>query len=216
MGLEADVGKSYAAIEEDVLGVRRVLGLASTDPLPGLELFELLERWTVGVDGMEYPLTYEVESLPSGVEARAMFDDIKGCFIVALAEATYAGLEAGEARARFSLAHEIGHVVEHPGQLIRLASIPHDVGAGLRRGSATHPSYRDTEWQANAFAGALLMPAPALLDFEGRGNLAADQVAEHFRVSPAAARIRLDVFRKKRDELIAVVDGRRSTKGGRG
>lgn len=60
-------------------------------------------------------------------------------------------LERGEGRPRFTLAHEIAHLLLH-----------HDmpVHNGLARGNAsrTHKAYEDSEWQADTFAAELLMP----------------------------------------------------------
>ena len=55
------------------------------------------------------------------------------------------------ARARFSLAHEIAHVVLHGKQ-----SDSFDLKAA--RNSGRVPAYRDSEWQANTGAAALLAP----------------------------------------------------------
>ncbi|QCW24445.1 ImmA/IrrE family metallo-endopeptidase [Lysobacter enzymogenes] len=60
----------------------------------------------------------------------------------------YHGVEKKKGRDRLTLAHEVGHFLLHnnPGY------------ARAARNSADIPAYRSSEWQANAFAGALLMP----------------------------------------------------------
>ena len=59
----------------------------------------------------------------------------------------YEGLCQGRGRDRFTLAHEIGHYVMHstPGM------------ARTLRERTKIPAYRDSEWQANTFAGSLLV-----------------------------------------------------------
>lgn len=48
-------------------------------------------------------------------------------------------------RARFTVAHEIGHLFLHE-------------GFALARGNVRHSHYEDSEWQADTFAAELLMP----------------------------------------------------------
>ena len=48
-------------------------------------------------------------------------------------------------RARFTVAHEIGHLILHE-------------GFALARGAVRHKHYEDSEWQADTFAAELLMP----------------------------------------------------------
>jgi Zn-dependent peptidase ImmA (M78 family) len=65
-----------------------------------------------------------------------------------------------------------------------------------------HPNSEDTEWQANIFAGALLMPLYGLRAVElERGELNAREVAAHFAVSQGAARTRIAIYVMKRREL---------------
>lgn len=60
----------------------------------------------------------------------------------------YEGVEQRRGRDRLTLAHEVGHFLLHnnPGY------------ARTARNSSDIPPYRSSEWQANAFAGSLLMP----------------------------------------------------------
>jgi Zn-dependent peptidase ImmA (M78 family) len=96
-------------------------------------------------------------------------------------------------RQRFTIAHELGHLLMHKGQLVFVDRL---VRMNLRDGSSS-----DEEVDANAFAASLLMPKPLILKsinvvFEqtpriGPGELA-NELAETFRVSPAAMRFRLE------------------------
>lgn len=202
IGLPADEGSSYREIERAAARLRKILGFASRDLLPGRALFESLNRHAVGTSHNEtYPLNYAVDELE--VEAQAQFDPHNREFVVKLREDTYNALEIEEDRARFSLAHEIGHVVLHARQLMRLSRIPHEMTAALYRGEPGHPIYRDTEWQAHAFGAALLMPAAGLRALEKTTGVLTNTVLRNaYRVSYTAAEKRLVVYGRKKNELI--------------
>jgi len=91
----------------------------------------------------------------------------------------------------------------HTDQLVRLAEMPTNQQAAFHRGRADHKPYEDTEWQANAFASALLMPAAGLVALEDEGlELTPLFIARRFRVSKEAASYRLDQFEKRRRDLL--------------
>jgi hypothetical protein len=64
-------------------------------------------------------------------------------------------------RARSTLAHEIGHALLHPAE-VRTGRHRPDVLTLRRAFRSQLKPYQDSEWQAHAFAGALLMPRVAL------------------------------------------------------
>ena len=88
----------------------------------------------------------------------------------------------GEGRDRFTLAHELGHYVLHARP-----------GFARRRADGRTPPYRQSEWQANALAGELLVPA--LMAGTCSGPAPAAQV---FGVSLDAAQVQWKVFKKDR------------------
>lgn len=90
-------------------------------------------------------------------------------------------------RARSTLAHEIGHAVLHDVDVRTGHHRPHALA--LRRGlrSELEP-FKDSEWQAHTFAGALLMPRPALRKVKCDDTLA---LAAQFQVSEAFVRSHL-------------------------
>lgn len=68
-------------------------------------------------------------------------------------------------RARSTLAHEIGHTILHSVEL-RLGRLrPHTFKLKRAPRHELKP-YEDSEWQAHTFAGALLMPRPALQKYD--------------------------------------------------
>ena len=103
----------------------------------------------------------------------------QGTFI-ALREDVYRDACRGDGRARFTVAHELGHLVLHTNQPLR---------------RATHGElkpYLSSEWQADMFAAQLLMPAKffSWVDTE-------QAIIQRHGVSYTAASKRLDYLKKK-------------------
>jgi len=92
----------------------------------------------------------------------------------------YEGAAAGQGRDRSTLAHELGHVVLHNKQ-----------GLARRIADASVPTYRQSEWQAKAFAGELLVSA----DHIYRCSSVLD-VPDMFGVSFDAAEVQWSAFMK--------------------
>jgi len=94
---------------------------------------------------IESSFTLRVEdSLPNRALAQTSFYPPE----IWVTEATYQGALKFDPRCRFTLAHELAHVLLHSGR--PLARAP-------ERQSNIAP-FRSSEWQANAFAAAFLMP----------------------------------------------------------
>ena len=80
-------------------------------------------------------------------------------------------------RDRFTLAHEVGHFILHGEGRVTLARInERDV----------IPAYRKPEWQANTFAGELLIPYHLIAE------ISASTVADYCKVSVQAAEIQIN------------------------
>lgn len=206
-GFRADTPLGHAAIEKQARQVRQQLlpHLLPAQALPGIKLFENLDEHTVPVGGRQVPMTYEVGELPGSVAGEAWYFRKRDIFVVKLSEETYQALKSEDPRARFSLAHELGHCYLHAELLVRMSRLPHTEAALLRTTEPPHPVYYDTEWQADSFAAALLMPAVALEQFfhHKANSLMVHHVRAWFGVSNAAARIRCSNFEKRRAELLA-------------
>lgn len=93
-----------------------------------------------------------------------------------LREDVYDGVLEGRGRDRFTLAHELGHLLMHGN--VGLARVP--------RPSVELKHYENSEWQANTFAGALLVPDEIAISL-GDPRL----IAEQCGVSVEAATVRL-------------------------
>jgi Zn-dependent peptidase ImmA (M78 family) len=131
-----------------------------------------------------------------GVELREMdlADDVSGILVrdgerkVVVVNAKHA-----PARQRFTIAHEIGHLVLHPGQEVH---VDNAFRINLRDGrSATADDVEEVE--ANAFAANLLMPlewvrsamSSPSIDLNDDGEVC--RLADEFQVSTQAMLIRL-------------------------
>lgn len=86
------------------------------------------------------------------------------------------------ARARFTFAHELGHLFMHTG-------VPFHRTQEKR---TSHPPFEDSEWQADTFAAEFLMPV-RLVNAHCRS---AAEIVREFGVSRQAARIRVANLRE--------------------
>ncbi len=197
---------SYSAIERYAARARSALlpKQSLTQAISGVNLFEDLYQLEIENGGVVLQVNYAVNELPAGLEGIATYDSDRQEILMTLSPSTYSSLEDSVPRALFCLCHELGHVCVHTQKLVELSKIPHDVAA-LHRGEVpSHRIFEDTEWQANAFAAAFLMPAAGLAELEARGiMLTAQEIVRRFNVSFDAARIRLDIFCSRRGELVS-------------
>lgn len=204
-GVAAHRPQSYSSLERIAAQVRTRLlpGRSDVEHVPGLELFEHLDEYAVTVRGSSLRLQYGIEDLPAGLEAQAHYSVEEEAIVVVLTGATYDDLRTARGRALFTVAHEIGHAVLHPTELVdrRVADVD---SRALHRGTlGGHKAFMDTEWQANGFAAAMLMPATGLVKMEQAGRLDSRTVANTYLVSLQAAELRLKVFTDRRGELLA-------------
>ena len=90
-------------------------------------------------------------------------------------ENIYLSAADGDHRARFTLAHEFGHYIMHREQpaITRYRDIP------------CREIFRDSEWQANYFAGSLLAPTDQIL------NMNIKDITRIYGISRKAAQVRI-------------------------
>ena len=145
--------------------------------VPVHDVFESLDRW-------DKRLTPGVEDLETG-----NLGEMTPTGDVLLSPATYEQLVMHDPRARFTTSHEVGHAILHFKQLN--SNLKNNNRKLYRRNSI--PAFRDPEWQANAFAAALLMPSDQMhrLKQQEPNNLV-DKVARLFVVSRESASIRIE------------------------
>lgn len=108
-------------------------------------------------------------------------------------------IEKGDGRARFTLAHELGHAALHKDEVFNGGVVYRDgtsmASERLRPGMKI---YESPEWQANTFASAFLMPTRAvehwlsLKRMEREESISLAEFSAKFDVSYEAARIRVE------------------------
>lgn len=202
-GVRADNKYSYSKLENWASYVRQQLDFDPDAALDPLRLFEDLHEISISrADGTVIPLRGGVIGLEDS-EGYACYNRSRKLIEILASERVYGWLEDKHPRAAYFLAHELGHCLLHTDQLIRLAQMPTNQQAAFHRGRTDHKPFEDTEWQANAFASALLMPARGLVSVEQEfGYLDASLLVDRFGVSGEAAGYRLDCFASRRDELL--------------
>lgn len=94
----------------------------------------------------------------------------------------YDGACRGQGRDRFTLAHELGHLILHGGGRYLERADP-------RAPPPTHKKWEDSEWQADTFASELLMPITVVKKCKTPGELAV-----RAGVSVSAAEVRFKVL----------------------
>ena len=135
-----------------------------------------------------FGIGYGVEDLPFGEEGYFNFETTE----IILDTETYLSLMADEGRARFTLAHEIGHGILHNAYM---CSIKRGNGRANRLQRSQLEPYRDPECQANRYAGEFLMPTALIQKYIQNG---ADpyEISRKFKTSHSAALIKYSKFAK--------------------
>lgn len=162
----ADIFRLAAAVRKDL----RITG----DAFPVIEVLELgfpqffegfvFEIGTMAEMGRNHGLTIPSEN------------------VIKLREDVYEGVCNGVGRDRFTAAHEMGHYLMHRDAPMKF----HRTSRGRL------PAYMESEWQANTFAGALLMPEDLV-----KRCRSLREIMERFEVSWDAARVQNEVLAKK-------------------
>lgn len=156
---------SQKDIDSTTNEIRRKLSLSKIMYFPILEVIEIVMPQLV--DG------YELHILTKNEIGEDLGRTYPKQNIIQLREDVYDGLNVGNGMARFTAAHELGHFVLHQDE------------SPMQRGDSSWPSYKDSEWQANAFAASLLMPMELVEKCSSP-----KYVQDYFGVTITAARIR--------------------------
>lgn len=94
-------------------------------------------------------------------------------------EDVYGRALEGSGRDRLTMAHELFHLLQHEKRNISYARIKSEYDI---------ETFRDPEWQANAFGGELLIPAHLI------HNMTVEEIVEKCKVSYKAARYQLSKY----------------------
>jgi hypothetical protein len=134
--------------------LREFLGLHSRTYFPVAEVYEALDLLYEGA-------RFEVreEQAMGGDHGRTYPDQN----LIYIREDIYIRACAGEARDRFTMCHELGHLLMHR-------------GVALSRIDPANPPkiYRNSEWQADTFASHLMMPNSLLAAYSSPYSAMAD------------------------------------------
>ena len=142
--------------------------------------FPVVQFLEFGMPKLVNGFTYEVLSISEmGENHGATFPERN---LIQIREDVYEGAIANKGRDRFTIAHEFGHFFLHS-----------EIPVHARRLSNSRPQkpYLDSEWQADCFAGELLIP----YELKER-NLSVDEVQYLCRVSLEAASCQHKSWRK--------------------
>ena len=151
--------------------LRKQLGIEDAEPFPVMTFLELV-----------LPKVFDDFTLV--IKTRAEMGNKHGetfprRHCITLREDVYLGACAGKGRDLYTVAHEIGHLFLHAGHY-----------SFARRGIGSFPIFKNSEWQADAFAGELLMPYSQIR------NMITEQVQATYGVSPSAAKAQLRAIRR--------------------
>lgn len=101
---------------------------------------------------------------------------------ILIRESVYNKAAEGDGRSRFTIAHEIFHSLAHCNQI-----------SLCRASTFQTPAYKDSEWQANTFAGNLLFPDELVEKYE---NYSDEDVALYLGISVSCVRVRRMQYHK--------------------
>lgn len=144
--------------------VRSLTGVPETEKFPILEFLEMV-----------LPKIFDdfvLEIVPKNEMGNKHGETRPKRHLIRLREDVYDGACAGNGRDLYTVAHEIGHLFLHTG----------DYSFARREGQSI-PLYKNSEWQADAFAGELLMPCVAIK------GMSPEEIELRYGVSMTAARV---------------------------
>ena len=167
--------RTIANIRAHALAVREML-IARNAPFFRMEPF---------IEGLlDYGITYDVvddDELPLGIEACCVPEHL----LITFSNSTYEKACNDDPRARFTVIHELGHIL-----LAHTRTHNRDSGGDIA-------AYEDSEWQANQFAAEFLMPLTHMI---ANRYKTAGELILNYQVSPPAAERRITQL-NKRNEL---------------
>lgn len=147
--------------------VRNAIGIQDLSHVPVIDVLEKVLDYQLGL------VRFEVGDFVEMAGAEGLTDP-NGQFIQ-IREDVYEAAVAGDGRARFTVAHELGHFFLHTG--IPLARSTKGDGVDF---------FRKSEPQANQFAAEFLMPRQKMWS-----GISASEISQNHGVSDEAARNRI-------------------------
>jgi Zn-dependent peptidase ImmA (M78 family) len=170
--------KSRADIDNQANELRRMLSLERKAYFPVLQFAEVAMCYLFGE---KYEFLSETKRVLGEIHAETKFES--GVYIVRVREDIYLRACDGEGRDRFTIAHELGHIFLGHFESVTMPRA---------RERKIQKAYNDSEWQANAFAGSLLMPRNII---EGKSL---EWISEHCGVTLDAARVQSNAYGRQK------------------
>lgn len=146
--------RSKENIEAHANLLREILGLKDRNYFPVMQAYEVISLIFPGGD-------FEVRTMREmGDDHGRTYPDSKRIYI---REDVYEQAHEGRGRDRFTMCHELGHLMLHR-------------GVALSRIDPRNPPkiYCNSEWQADTFASYLMMPRAAIAPYASVTNVARD------------------------------------------
>lgn len=166
--------KSWADVRELAQGMRNAFNLEDVANIPIMDLVESVMADKLGL--------FELDIVSADEMGPNEGETCQSGKLIRLREDVYIDACNNEARARFTVAHELGHWHMHTGDVVLARSEP---GEHV-------PGYMASEAQANQYAAELLMPPK----FFNRADTQMEIMSRH-GVSASAADIRLRYLMEK-------------------
>lgn len=165
--------------------VRTVLGIGDFEQVDVVKVVECTLARLFEKDGYIGIITRPDEEM-CGAYAKLVVR--KDCSYIEVAESVYLGASEGNARDRFTLAHELGHFC-----------LDHYVGFARNGKDEDHRPFEDSEWQANCFAGEFLAPSSAI----AQEDMSIDEIVDRYNVSAHAASIQIERAQNTKGNRVA-------------
>lgn len=162
--------RSAMNIENVAMSIRRATETDRNSYFPIVALYDVLHRLVPGA-------SYDVRTVEE-------MGDNHGLTLlrrkeIRIREDVFEAACRGDGFGRFTMSHELGHLLLHD-------------GVTLQRAAGQAPIYMSSEWQGDMFAGAVLMPSNLI-----RLDATPEQLMVEFGVSRSAANVRLAQLRKR-------------------
>jgi len=195
-GIRAERKMSYFSIEERANELRKRLELGQLDRFDATGFFnDVLPDSTLECKAGCITLREAIDDCTQ--EGMTRWNPELSVLEVVLSGTTYSLLQQEHVSARSTVAHELGHAYLHTDQIIRLSGMSLSSQVALHRQRNAHQPCEDTEWQANAFGSALLMPAEGIERLFFRlGRHSEQAIAETYWVSLESAHYRILTYER--------------------
>jgi hypothetical protein len=167
--------QSRANLRKLATVIRGAFGISETSAFPAMEVLE----W-----GM--PLLFAdfwLEVCPSRELGDKHGETFPGRHLIRIREDVYEGACNGKGRDRFTVTHEMGHLI-----LLDEVALSY---ARKTLPTTELPAFRDSEWQANALAGELLMPLGAIR------RMSPVEIATRYGVTDSAVETQIKALRRE-------------------